>query len=65
MVEKQRGAMRLAACDAAALALGLSGGMMLADARARVPDLAVFDHDPAADLDLLGWLADEIGRAHV
>ncbi len=32
MVEKQRGAMRLAACDAAAQALGLSAGMALADA---------------------------------
>ena len=62
MVEKQRGAMRLAACDPAALALGLSGGMALADARARVPELAVFDHDPAADLDLLDWLADGCER---
>ncbi|MFN3619458.1 Y-family DNA polymerase [Sphingorhabdus sp.] len=62
MVEKQRGAMRLAACDPAALALGLSAGMALADARARVPDLAVFDHDPAADLELLGWLADGCER---
>jgi protein ImuB len=62
MVEKQRGAMRLAACDPMALSLGLSAGIMLADARARVPDLAVFDHDPAADLDLLGWLADGCER---
>ncbi len=62
MVEKQRGAMRLAACDSAALALGLSAGMALADARARVPDLAVFDHDPAADIALLGWLADGCER---
>ena len=36
MVEKQSGAMRLAACDTAALALGLSAGMALADARARM-----------------------------
>ncbi len=62
MVEKQRGAMRLAACDPAALSLGLGAGMALADARARVPDLAVFDHDPAADLELLGWLADGCER---
>ncbi|MES2783033.1 MAG: DNA polymerase Y family protein, partial [Pseudomonadota bacterium] len=54
--------MRLAACDAAAQALGLSAGMALADARARVPDLAVFDHDPAADLELLGWVADGCER---
>ena len=62
MVEKQRGAMRLAACDPAAHALGLTAGMALADARARVPDLAVFDHDPVADLNLLGWLADGCER---
>ena len=62
MVEKQRGAMRLAACDPVALSLGLGAGMALADARARVPDLAVFDHDPAADLELLSWLADGCER---
>lgn len=54
--------MRIAACDSAALALGLTPGTALADARARVPDLAVFDHDPAADVELLGWLADGCER---
>ena len=54
--------MRLAACDSAALALGLTPGTALADARARVPELAVFDHDPAADMTLLGWLADGFER---
>ncbi len=54
--------MRLVACDAEALALGLMPGTALADARARVPDLAVFDHDPAADMALLGWLADGCER---
>ena len=48
MVEKQRGAMRLAACDPAALALGLSAGMALADARARIPDLIAVEADDAA-----------------
>lgn len=62
LVEKERGAMRLVACDPAALALGLTPGTALADARARVPELAVFDHDPAADLKLLGWLADGCER---
>jgi protein ImuB len=57
-VEKQRGAMRLVACDAAALAVGITPGLALADARARVPELAAFDYDPAADAKLLGWLAD-------
>jgi protein ImuB len=54
--------MRLVACDSAALALGLTPGTALADARARVPELAVFDHDPVADLNLLGWLADGCER---
>jgi protein ImuB len=54
--------MRLVACDAAALGLGLTPGTVLADACARVPDLTVFDHDPAADLALLGWLADGCER---
>ena len=54
--------MRLVACDAEALALGLMPGTALADARARVPDLAVFDHDPVADMALLGWLADGCER---
>jgi protein ImuB len=62
LVEKERGAMRLAACDAAALELGLTPGTALADARARVPELAVFDHDPLADLALLSWLADGCER---
>lgn len=54
--------MRLVACDAATLALGLTPGTALADARARVPELAVFDHDPAADMALLAWLADGCAR---
>lgn len=54
--------MRLSACDSAALGLGLTPGTALADARARVPDLAVFDHDQAADTELLGWLADGCER---
>lgn len=54
--------MRIVATDEIALALGIASGMMLADARARVPDLAVSQHDPAADLDLLEWLADGCDR---
>ena len=41
--------MRIAALDPGALALGLAPGMALADARARVPDLAAIDHDADAD----------------
>src|SRR3546814_206616 len=62
LVEKQRGAMRLTACNAAAHALGLAPGLPLADARVRVPDLAVADADPAADARLLARLADACDR---
>ena len=62
LVEKVRGAMRVAALDRAALALGLTPGLTLADARARVPELGVFDHDPGADAALLDWLAEACDR---
>lgn len=62
LVEKMRGAIRLAALDASALKLGLVPGLSLADARARIPKLAAIDHDPAADLELLEWLADGCER---
>jgi protein ImuB len=54
--------MRLVAVDSAALALGLAPGLPLADARARVPELIVFDHDPSADAALLDWLAEACDR---
>src|SRR3546814_17562581 len=50
--------MRLMAVDQTALALGLAPGLMLADARARVPDLEVADHDSRADQDWLERLLD-------
>ena len=62
LVEKQRGSMRLVAVDQAALALGLEPGLVLADARARVPELIVFDYDQAADVALLDWLAEACDR---
>ncbi|PZQ46894.1 MAG: nucleotidyltransferase [Rhodovulum sulfidophilum] len=62
LVEKRRGATRLAACDARALRLGLAPGLSLADARARVPELAALPHDPAADLRWLGAIADFCDR---
>ena len=58
LVEKRRGSIQLVAVDKAALALGLAPGLPLADARARVPELVVFDHDPGADAALLDWLAE-------
>ena len=62
LVEKVRGSMRLAAVDHAARALGLTTGLALADARAQVPDLQVFDSDARADAMLLDWLADACDR---
>ncbi len=49
--------MVLAAVDSRAAAEGLAPGMPLADARAQLPELATFPHDPAADAALLEWLA--------
>ena len=54
--------MRVKAVDRAARALGLGPGLTLADARARVPDLIVEDHDAAADADWLDQLADQCVR---
>ncbi len=54
--------MCLTACDAPTLALGLAPGMTLADARARVPDLAVAEADPVADQLWLERIADACDR---
>lgn len=61
-VEKQHGALRLVAVDEAAAALGLSPGLSMADARARVPDIDLFDHAPHDDQDWLERLADGCAR---
>ena len=57
LAEKQRGALCIASVDRAAAALGLTPGMPLADARARVPDLISMVHDPVADAAWLDRLA--------
>lgn len=62
LIEPHRGALRLAACDAAARSLGLTTRMTLADARARVPELVVMDTDPAADRHWLERIADACDR---
>ncbi len=62
LVAKVRSAMRIMAVDGAARALGLTPGLTLADARARVPELLAYDDDPAADAAMLGWLADGCDR---
>ncbi|WP_210202473.1 Y-family DNA polymerase [Alsobacter soli] len=53
LVDKARGALRIAALNAAALESGLKAGMALADARACLPALRVGETDPQADADLL------------
>lgn len=62
LVEKQRGALRLTAVSPAAYALGMTAGLALADARARVPELAAYDADRAADAALLERLAESCLR---
>lgn len=54
--------MTLASADRAARALGLLPGLALADARARVPGLAVAEADDAADTALLEKIADWCDR---
>nr|WP_238147305.1 DNA polymerase Y family protein [Rhizorhabdus dicambivorans] len=54
--------MRLAAVNRAALALGLSPGLSLADARAREPQLGVADLDLKADARFLERIADGCDR---
>jgi protein ImuB len=61
-VQKQRGAMRIVAVGEVALSLGISPGMMLADARARVSDIVVIDQVPDADAALLVKIADDLDR---
>ena len=62
LVEKVKGALRLAAADPRALGLGLSPGMTLADARARAPDIRVVAHRPEADAALLKRVLLDFGR---
>lgn len=56
-VEKVRGALRLAGVDRKAMQLGLRPGLTLADARARIPHLAVALADSEADARFLSYLA--------
>ncbi len=57
-VESVAGGIRIRALDREAARAGLSVGLTLADARARVPSLEVHPHDPHADHDWLERLAD-------
>jgi protein ImuB len=58
VVARIRNAPRILAADANAQRLGLGAGLALADARARVPQLRVSEHDAGADAALLGRMAD-------
>ena len=57
LAEKRANAQRLSALDPAALEQGLTPGLSLSDARARVPCLVVAPADPEADRALLLRLA--------
>ncbi|GGE41388.1 DNA-directed DNA polymerase [Agaricicola taiwanensis] len=54
---KVKSALRIAHADRKALSLGLTRGLTLADARARVPDIAIAEEDPEADALLLRRIA--------
>ena len=58
LFETVANALRVAAGDRRALALGLTPGLTLADARARVPELLTVEMDGEADAALLERLAD-------
>ncbi|MDB5533954.1 MAG: nucleotidyltransferase [Hyphomicrobiales bacterium] len=62
IVDKINGALRLMAVDAQALSLGLTPGLALADARARVPTLAVVALDAVADDACVERIADLCDR---
>ena len=58
VVEKVKGALRLTAVDQRASKLGLTFGLTLADARARLPNLAVAEADAQADARFVQTLAE-------
>ncbi len=60
--EKVKGALRITATCPQAYALGLTPGLALADARARVPKLCVAEHDPVSDARLISQVADWCDR---
>ncbi|MEI6486166.1 MAG: DUF6504 family protein [Sphingomonadales bacterium] len=62
LVAPDRGRQIIRATCPAAAAEGLHPGLALADARAQLPNVAVADHDPAADAACLDWLADGATR---
>ena len=63
LVEKVKGASRIAAISRKARQAGLTQGLTLADARARIPRLWVEEMDRQADLALLADVAEDCERA--
>ncbi|MCX5497687.1 DNA polymerase Y family protein [Kaistia dalseonensis] len=57
-----KGALRIVAPDPEALKLGLGTDLSLAEARARIANLLVADHDPVADEALIERIADWCDR---
>lgn len=57
LVTREKGALKLAECDRRAVALGLTRGLTLADARARIPDLTALPSQPEEDERFLSRLA--------
>lgn len=62
IVEKVKGALRLAAVDPKAARAGLSPGLTLADAQARIPELRTITHRPDLDDALLTRIVEDFGR---
>lgn len=62
VLAREKSALRIAHVDRRARALGLSPGLTLADARARVPALDLADENLSADAALLEHLADWCDR---
>lgn len=62
VTEKIKGALRLTAVDPRALKLGLTQGLTLADARARITNLVVAECDPQDDQCFIAHLADLCDR---
>jgi protein ImuB len=62
IVAKEKSALRLVALDAHAERLGLHRGQALAEARAMIPALTVFEEERAVDAALLAGIADWADR---
>jgi protein ImuB len=62
LIDRRANALRLVAVDAEGLKLGLAPDMTLADARAQVPELEAWPHDPEADRAFRDHLLEGFGR---